>query len=270
LIINDCIFERMSKLLVLALVLVSLSMVSGHARMKCPKARDWNDKNGNHIVFDNTGNKNGACGPYSFNYGMGGVVALRANTWQTFVFEESIAHTGAPYRLSILDENELEVFVLLNHIPHNEAAMPIPYVESTYVPYNITIYIPDVQCAKCTIQLIMFMTDKTVKCGIPTCHYFANDSACSGKIDGSPACAGAPNNTPCLNQNTCFSNYHSCIDVTLDGHVPLKNANFPQPIDWPYRSLPDLEYGSEIGTWTGGILQGAPKNFTTFQGVDLC
>jgi hypothetical protein len=31
--------------------------VSAHGRWKCPAPRDANDENGNHITFDNTGNK---------------------------------------------------------------------------------------------------------------------------------------------------------------------------------------------------------------------
>lgn len=246
------------------------SNVDAHARMKCPKARDWNDANGNHIPFDNTGNKVGPCGPFSGKWGMGGHIKLQPNSWQTFTFEESIAHTGAPYRLSILDENEQEVFVLLNHIPHNDLAQPTPYFENTYVPYNISAFIPDVKCDKCTLQLIMFMTDKTVRCGVPTCTYYPEDSACSGHIDNSPACFGAPNNTPCLKPNTCFSNYHSCVDVTIAGTIPLKTGNFSQPEDWPYRNLPDLLYSNEPGNWTNELLNGVPSIYTTFVGQDLC
>lgn len=36
--------------------------------------------------------------------------------------------------------------VLLDHIPHWDDAAPMPYVQSTYVPYKISVYIPDIQC----------------------------------------------------------------------------------------------------------------------------
>jgi hypothetical protein len=42
-----------------------VSLVSAHSRWRCPLPRDWLDENGTHIVFDNTGNKYGACGPMS-------------------------------------------------------------------------------------------------------------------------------------------------------------------------------------------------------------
>ncbi len=52
-------------------------------RLRCPLPRDWNDAAGVHIPFDNTGNKEGPCGPFSSNYGMGGIVSLTPNAWQT-------------------------------------------------------------------------------------------------------------------------------------------------------------------------------------------
>lgn len=246
------------------------SGVESHSRFKCPTARDWNDATGKHIPFDNTGNKVGPCGPFSGKWGMGGNVTLTANSWQTFTWEESIAHAGAPFRVSILDENEVERVTLLDHIPHNDAASPIPYVETTYVPYSISVFIPDVLCAKCSIRLLYVMTDKTTKCDIPICTYYADDSACSGKIDSSPTCYGAPNNNPCKRSGTCYSNYHSCIDVSIYGKTPVQSARFPQPSIWPSANQTELHYGQEVGTWTNGWLQGVPSEFSTQAGTDLC
>lgn len=36
--------------------------------------------------------------------------------------------------------------VLLDHIPHWDAAGPTPYVQSTYVPYKMSVFIPDIAC----------------------------------------------------------------------------------------------------------------------------
>jgi len=201
---------------------------------------------------------------------MGGNWTLNANSWQTFTWEESVTHTGAPFRISVLDDNEIERVVLLDHIPHNDAANPIPGLESTYVPYSITVYIPDIQCEQCSIRLLYAMTDKTVKCGSPQCNYWVDDSACSGHTDSSPACAGAPNNNPCQRANTCFSNYHSCIDVSLNGKTPIASSNFPQPGNWPFRNLPNLQYGNEPGTWNQGWLNNVPGDYTIQQGQTLC
>lgn len=47
--------ERMFK--VIALSATATVLVSAHGRWKCPLPRDANDEYGNHITFDNTGNK---------------------------------------------------------------------------------------------------------------------------------------------------------------------------------------------------------------------
>ena len=36
--------------------------------------------------------------------------------------------------------------------------MPIPYIEATYVPYRMSVEIPDIKCTQCSIQLLYFMT----------------------------------------------------------------------------------------------------------------
>jgi hypothetical protein len=77
-------------------------------RLMCPQPRDWNDPTtglinfcfelskpgfrsiqhsqpltGDHISFDNTGNKFGPCGPFSDQqyWGKGGVTELQPNSW---------------------------------------------------------------------------------------------------------------------------------------------------------------------------------------------
>lgn len=251
-------------------VLLAFVSVSAHSRFKCPTARDWNDASGKHIPFDNTGNKRGPCGPYSGQWGMGGVSKLNAKAWQTLTFEESVAHTGAPFRISILDENEVEQIVLLDHVPHNNNSKPVPYVESTYVPYSISVYIPDVLCTKCSIRAIMVMTDKSVACGWNICTYHPDDSECSGHTDSSPPCAGASTNTPCKYANSCFSNYHTCVDVTINGNTPIGSGNFTQPDNWPFAKMTNLQYGDEWGNWQNGWLQGVPSVFNTQAGQTLC
>lgn len=48
-----------------------------------------NDENGNHITFDNTGNKYAACGPESGKWGFGNVTTLQPG-WNTISWEESV------------------------------------------------------------------------------------------------------------------------------------------------------------------------------------
>lgn len=223
--------------------------------------------NGAHITFDNTGNKWGPCGPYSGQWGFGNVTALKPG-WQTLTWEESISHAGSPFRIAILDETETARVILLDHIPHNDAATPDYHDESTYVEYKMTVKIPDVKCEKCSLQLLYVMTDKTVKCGIEECYYNPLDSACSGKTDpNAEACPFAPTTQPCVAENECFSNYHSCTDVTIDGSTPIAEASFEQPLLWPYRTMRESYYKLEAGQWQDGWLaeQGVPKIFTTYR-----
>lgn len=127
--------------------------------------------------------------------------------WVTFTWEESITHAGSPFRIAILDETETARVVLLDHIPHNDKSAPDRNDESTYVPYKISVNIPDVQCDKCSLQLLYVMTDKTVKCGTPVCYYNPDDAACKGSTDPNAAtCAGAPNSQVCVAEGECFSN----------------------------------------------------------------
>lgn len=249
-----------------ATILVALAGGAlAHGRWKCPSPRDANDANGQHIAFDNTGNKWGACGPYSGMWGMGEVTALKPG-WQTLVFEESINHPGSPFRIAILDENEDAKIILLDHIPHNDAADPNMNVESSYEPYQISVNVPDVACDKCSLQLLYVMTDKTTKCGVDICYYDPADSACSGHTSvREGTCAGAPTTTPCTAEDLCFSNYHSCSDVTISGKVPISEATFGQPADWPYASMQESYYGREVGNWVDGWLaEAVPSNYTTY------
>eukprot|EP00128_Syssomonas_multiformis_P018513 Colp12_sorted_trinity150504_noHs@27102 len=257
---------------VVGLMVVALALqCAAHGRFSCPKPRDEKDLNGKHIAFDNTGNKVGPCGPKEYTFGFNGIKQLVPNTWQTLEWEESIAHAGSPFRISILDEAGNTQIVLLDHIPHNDNAKPIPAIEFSYVKYRVSVFIPDVKCDRCTIQLLYIMTDKTVKCNIPTCTYYADDSMCSGHTDNSPACAGVPSDAPpCKRENTCFSNYHSCFDVAINGAQSLLNNNYTQPANWPFAKAKSGVYGAEVGTWKNGWLQGVPAEFTTQAGEKLC
>ena len=78
---------------VIVVALALFKSVDAHGRWKCPLPRDDLDDNGVHIEFDNTGNKNGACGPTSGKWGYGTVTTLRPG-WVTLTWEESISHTG--------------------------------------------------------------------------------------------------------------------------------------------------------------------------------
>lgn len=243
----------------------------------------------------------GPCGPYSGKWGFGEVTTLKPG-WQTLVFEESIGHAGSPFRLAILDEHEQVQVVLLDHIPHNDFASPdskvrgccrrrlgcacsmrvsllladhsLPMLltivaqdESSYVEYRITVNIPDLDCPRCSLQLLYVMTDKSTLCGIDTCFYNATESACSGHTTVEEGtCPGAPTTIPCTAKDLCFSNYHSCTDVIITGKTPLSEASsFGQPEDWPYAKLAESYYRAEVGSWVDGWLaEDVPAIYTTY------
>jgi hypothetical protein len=160
--------------------------------------------------------------------------------------------------------------VLLDHIPHNDETKPIPYFESSYAPYSITVDIPDIQCPKCSIRVLYVMTDKSVACGLKQCVYYADDTECSGHTDPSiPQCAGTSTNKPCKYADSCFSNYHTCADVSISGNKSLDEfKEYQQPENWPFRNM--TLYGDEPGKWKNGFLVDVPQEFTAIAGIDLC
>jgi hypothetical protein len=249
----------------LVVMFLSKIAVEAHGRWKCPPPRDALDENGNHITFDNTGNKNAACGPESGRWGFGKVTTLYPG-WTTLTWEESINHAGSPFRIAILDETETPKMILLDHIPHNDATTPAYPDESTYYAYHISVNIPPIKCNKCSLQLLYVMTDKSTKCGIETCYYNHDDAACKGSTDPNAAnCAGAPNSNVCVAEGECFSNYHSCTDVIIKGQHAIADYQFDQqPAEWTYKNMTMSYYSTEQSVWSAdGWLSNVPKTFTT-------
>lgn len=162
------------------------------------------------LVFRAQGNKDGPCGPFSNQtyWGAGGVTEFAPASWQTIEIEESFRHIGAPWRLALLDETLTLRAVLLDHIPHDDAA-PEPDFdnETTFTKYRITVYIPDVDCKQCSLQMLSVMVDTNLECNVTQCTYFADDTDCS------PATCGG-GDPVCKRPNTCFANYHSCAGAS--------------------------------------------------------
>jgi hypothetical protein len=130
----------------------------------------------------------------------------------------------------------------------------------------MSIDIPNVNCTKCSLQLLYVMTDKSVKCGVETCYYNPDDSACKGSTDpATETCKGAPNDDVCVQENECFSNYHSCTDIVIKGTLPLSEFTLNgQPKDWPYAKLELQHYTLEANEWSDeGWLANIPSAYTT-------
>jgi len=170
--------------LLLLLPQILLSPCRAHSRWKCPPPRS-----------PSTGIKTGPCGSETNDFSLSPndngdelITEIYPGPLRV-IFEESIHHTGAPFRISLSGDgtDDLDAScVLLDHIPHNDCCRPSLYDESTYTPYVITINIPNVNCERCSLQLANPMTDK---------------------IGGD----GSPTGIGCTDPfGTCFSVYHSC------------------------------------------------------------
>ena len=77
--------------------LINHSCVYAHARWKCPQPRDALDSDNKRIVFNNTGNKIGPCGPIT-KWGYGNTSTIKPG-WITISWEESVSHKGSPFRI---------------------------------------------------------------------------------------------------------------------------------------------------------------------------
>lgn len=250
-----------------------IGMVQGHSRWKCPPPRDMKDENGNHISFQNTANKDGPCGLNTGKiYGYNGVTKLQPGP-QTFVWEESIVHKGAPYRINLLNKEGDIIATMLDHIPHNDE-VKTTMIESKYTPYQMTIDIPDVMCCECSLQLLFIMTDKTTGCGLEFCNYYPEDDNCIGHTTSTEGiCTGAvPTSGPCKYDDTCFSVYHSCVDIHINGKTPMEEftGGDLQPSDWKYKENSNKNYTKENSEWKDGWLQNIPDHYTKKTEIDLC
>lgn len=180
--------------------LLPIAVVYSHSRWSCPKPRSTS-----------TSIKTGPCGSESLpSFIEVDVIEILPGPHRV-VFEESIHHTGSPFRISLSsDGSDGNPCVLLDHIPHNDCCKPSYLDEDTYTQYSITINIPNIQCERCSLHLSNPMTDK-----------IGSDGAPSGK--------------GCTDPGSCFSVYHSCsLPFRIKGDSNVKRNEYTCP-DW--RSL---------------------------------
>ena len=179
---------RRTRVLLAACVWCAVIIVpaDSHSRLGCPPSRS-----------PDTNIKSGPCGAQTGDFT--GPTTTVAPGLFTIKIEESIAHTGAPFRIALSnEEDDSKSCVLLDHIPANPASKPQFGQEATWTPYYVTVVIPDVQCNKCSLQLQNPMTDKIGGRGWKECTY--------------PG--------PAEDGQTCFSVYHSCANIKITGSIP--------------------------------------------------
>jgi len=197
--------------------LIFVSVVFAHVRLKTPIPRSTN-----------SGIKEGPCGndprkqPQEINPG-----------WMTIEFEEPLVHPGDSFRIALSNEGVDEGFedcILLNHIPSNTTQ----YAFGETVGYRINVFIPDVQCEHCVLQIYSPMTDKIEKNSFCEWNHerMANPEFYDvpywsdkdwGRCDSE------------LHENLCCSNYHSCADVKISGKTNRDEFQCKQPENWPFQ-----------------------------------
>ena len=200
---------------------VLLRGVDGHVRIECPPP-----------LSGRTGEKTGPC-DVSTDDGSVPSFSLKPNALNTITWLESIPHPGAPVRFALsrdgggLDESQtdFESCILLDHIPHDALSRPSYGDASTWHRSSITLWIPDVYCERCYLQLISAMSDAAH--GVPA------DTKCSYK--GTLATEG----TSILRYPDCPAVYHSCSPVSIDGSIPrneietCNTTQFEKNLEWP-------------------------------------
>ena len=181
--------------------------VQGHMRLDYPEARSTS-----------YGIKSGPCGGDTDDWS-GSFTDVYPGTL-TLTVQESVYHSGAPYSIRLSQyENDTYDCILLDHIPQHATS------GSSTMYINITI--PNVNCDKCAIQVISFMTDKV-----------DDGECCDYDIDG--------------RSGSCFSNYHSCANINIiadssasDYVSDRKDLICEQPSEWPFRTWTTNIYTQE-------------------------
>lgn len=178
-------------MIALGIVVFVVGLADGHMRFAFPAPRS-----------SSTGIKEPyPCGDEGFFDAAHPVTVLQPGP-QVFRFHETIAHTGAPMRLAISmgDDNGFDEHVLMSHVPHNDAISGV--FGLTSYDFSFVVDVPDVQCDRCSMQVLSIMTDK-IKDG--SCCSYPSDSAYK-----------------------CFSVYHSCANVRINGTAKALPPGLPK------------------------------------------
>jgi hypothetical protein len=205
------------------------SLTSAHVRLVCPVP-----------LTADSGLKSGACGAVA---DPGKPATQISPGLLPIVMEETVFHTGAPFRLALMSTDAIInsaradftptcTYVLLNHIPHKSTSTGSNL-------YTITVEIPDVNCQNCALQLIQVMTDKI-----------------SSNLPGRTSCTYNPSSTNSWTNNQCGSNYHSCAKISISGKNSFSslcpNGNtiaYASPNGWGFTSTGLIYQSNENANW---------------------
>jgi len=196
------------------LCLASIAQVEGHTRLECPPP-----------LSGATGAKIGPCDVNSDDTSVE-AYALSPG-FNTITWIESLAHPGAPARFALSQDGEMDGFeqcILLDHVPHDECSQANQIFSQNYHAHAVTLYIPDVNCTRCFLQLITFMTDDHG-------HMLSPGTSCAY---GRAQDAGLADDTI----DDCKVVYHSCAPVSINGTVPRADhtcdlSTYETELEWP-------------------------------------
>ena len=207
-------------------LLAALSPAKAHTRLECPPPRSGE-----------TGEKIGPCDAPDDPDALP-AYPLVAGALNTITWLESISHPGAPARFALSKDGDdsaasFESCLLLDHVPHDSYSSPLITDQLTWHRSSITLWIPDIYCERCHLQLVTVMSDEAH--GVPvntTCAYGGNDDV--------PAC-------PVV--------YHSCAPVSING-TQLRNdidtcntTEFEEQLEWPMRPSDAVKMGMKEGLY---------------------
>ena len=210
----------------LLLLTTVIHVAFSHSRWDCPTPRS-----------SSTGIKNGPCGsqPLSTYQTETPLLEIKPGPLR-IIFEESIHHTGSPFRISLSnDGTDDDACVLLDHIPHNDCCQPDFFNETSYTKYVLTIEIPNIKCERCSLHLSNPMTDKI---------------GSDGSQDG----------IGCTDPNgSCFSVYYSCTEPfrIVGDENAVERIEYTCPDwrgvhkEWPLSWIGD--FGKDVNVTTSGV-----------------
>jgi len=178
------------------------------------------------------------CGPDAF-WGDGQNITSLSPGPMNITYEETINHNGAPFRLAISvgDDSNYDKMILLDQVPHNDLSK-VPK------PYSIVVTIPDINCPRCSIQILEIMTDK-LSSQTPCCTY--------------PL---PPSNPPPAGTILCPSVYHSCANIRILGKTPpsefVRAYNGPCGAYNKGNSAPYTDYRLTNPDYAPGLVNNCP------------
>jgi len=131
------------------------------------------------------------CGGYSF-FGAGQPVTTLRPGLQILVLQNTVNHRIAPSRfaISMNDDNGYDSHVLITHVPYPAS------VDVTSNPMLVVLDIPNINCSRCSLQVLNIMTDDIA----------------------TGACCRYPDNvTSTVSGQLCPAVYHSCANIIING-----------------------------------------------------